>query len=527
MAATRNLLIALRLLSIGMLVFLIIELGLIYNSEVFNVWEVLNIIGQLRDLISYGAYIGLYMIFTGLFYAFGGLFSAFPGFDSVYYFNFMSVVFSNMIGNWFYLPVYDAELGKVISVSGAETILEAPTLSDAQSMIGNVARYMSLNLYMVLLQAMVGFMFFFAIRASLTNNAGESIKTIVLLNVILIIPMLFIQLNIVILTFSDSTPLFLQEIMANELLKDTIYQEVSDDFGVFITSEIFLVALFSFLYLELVFQIAYIDKVTAPSIEREARLTNQIKVLKIESEKAIANVKALEEKKREQKRLAINMAQMEEEREEKKRLSLRSFMSEKAAGAFSFVSELIEKKKAEKEEAQMMNAMRDTRRLANYLDKLFKQDPEAFATLTAKTSAPTSTKLLSSTITNIIFRLVLVTLLAWLCVHPYYVYKNIFMAPNAIIESVELQTYEGTLSLLIPFLLIIPLMSQIIKVTKHSKLQEMLKLEEIRRSGLTEEELERLEEERENVAKEEVQLQRDQDAIDDQAKKAGTTPQTP
>ena len=42
---------------------------------------------------------------------------------------------------------------------------------------------------------------------------------------------------------------------------------------------------------------------------------------------------------------------------------------------------------AEKAEQKVMDAMKDTRRVAHYLDKLFKQDPEARNTLTAKIKA--------------------------------------------------------------------------------------------------------------------------------------------
>jgi len=87
---------------------------------------------------------------------------------------------------------------------------------------------------------------------------------------------------------------------------------------------------------------------------------------------------------------------------------------------------------------------------------------------------------------------------------------------------VELQTYEGVLSLLIPFLLLIPLISNIIKITKHSKLQQMLRLEELRRAGLTEEEMQALEVRRTQIAEAETELAQDQDAAADRARKAAT-----
>ncbi len=53
--AARWLLITLRILSIFMLVILLIEVGLIYNSTIFNFQTILVVLGNLRDLVSYGS----------------------------------------------------------------------------------------------------------------------------------------------------------------------------------------------------------------------------------------------------------------------------------------------------------------------------------------------------------------------------------------------------------------------------------------------------------------------------------------
>ncbi len=514
MVRSNWLLPTLRGVSIALLILMIVMLGTIYDTEIFNIFSVFGLLGQLRDLLSFLLYIGVYYVIFGLAMGVGGLFSLFGSeyFNYNYYGNLVSEIIHNVIGGWFYLP--SSEDG---------TAMIAPTVSEA--FIGATAVFTEIraDLYLIILQVLVAAMFFYALRASITSNPTDSITTVTLINLIIIIPIFFYQLNDVLSIFIPSGNIpFLSNILSHDLLKPSIFADISAmNFWQFITSNIFLVALSMFLYLEFVFQVSYIDKVTAPSIEREERLTRQIEVMKVESLKAITRIKAVEEKKREKKLLQqarMTQEDVEMEKEEKKRLSLRTMMSEKGQAGFSFVSELIEKKKLEKEEERMMESMKDTRKVSNYLEKLFSQDPEAKNTLTAKTSAPSSTRLIVSTFVSLGTRILVIILLTWACVHPYAIFSVI--SPDSIVNSVELQTYEGVLSILIPVLLVIPFISTIIKISKHAKLEEILKLEEIRRSGLTEEELAELQKKRAKAATQETQMARDQDAAADQARKA-------
>ena len=520
MVKSNWLLPTLRGVSIALLVLMIAMLGTIYDTEIFNVFSVFGLLGQLRDIISFLLYIAVYFVLFGLAMGVGGLFSLFGPeyFDYNYYGNLISEIIHNVIGGWFYLPSpVDGE-----GITAGEAMI-APTVSEALAGASGVFTEIRADLYLVILQILVAVMFFYALRASITSNPADSITTVTIINVIIIIPLFFYKLNDVLSIFIPSGDIpFLYNILSHDLLKPSIFADISAmNFWQFITSNIFLVALFMFLYLEFVFQVSYIDKVTAPSIEREERLTRQIEVMKVESLKAITRIKAVEEKKREKKLLQqarMTQDEREMEKEERKRLSLRTMMSEKGQAGFSFVSELIEKKKLEKEEERMMEAMKDTRKVSNYLQKLFSQDPEAKNTLTAKTSAPSSTRLIVSTFVSLGSRILIVVLLTWACVHPYAIFSVI--SPPSIANSVELQTYEGVLSILIPLMLVIPFISTIIKISKHAKLEEILKLEEIRRSGLTEEELEELQKKRAKAAAQETQFTRDQDAAADQASKA-------
>jgi len=514
MAKSNWLLPTLRGVSILFLILVIVMLGTIYDSEIFNIFSVFGLIGQIRDILSFLIYIGVYYVIFGIAMGVGALFSLIGStyFSFGYFQNLVNEIIHNVIGGWFYLPS---------PVDG--TAMIAPTVPEAYAGASAVYQLISADLYLVVLQVLVAIMFFYALRASITNNSTDSITTVTLINLVIIIPLFFNQLSNVISIFVPSSSItFLSNILDKNLLKDAIFVDIGAlNFWQFLISPIFLVALFMFLYLEFVFQVSYIDKVTAPSIEREERLTRQIEVMKVESMKAITRIKAVEEKKREKKLLqqaSMTEEDREIEKEKRKRLSLRTMMSEKGQAGFSFISELIEKKKIEKEEERMMDAMRDTRKISNYLEKLFQQDPEAKNTLTAKTSAPSSTRLIVSTFVSLGSRIVIIVLLTWACVHPYAIFSLI--SPDSIANSVELQTYEAVLSILIPFLLVIPFISTIIKISKHAKLEEMLKLEDIRRSGLTEEELAALQAKRAKAATQETQLGRDQDAAADQARKA-------
>ncbi len=509
---SKILLLTLRIGSIGLLIFLIIQLGLLANNDIFNIWEVARIFGQLRDLVSYGIYIVLYYIYYGLVMMIGSLFSLFPGFDPNYFMNFSSAAYFNYVGRWFYLP-------------GTQTV--SPTISEVSPLLSSLGNQLIGDFYMVIIRVMVGALFFFAIRASLTSKPGDSIKVIALLNGVLMLPMFFEQLNIVINLLGAGTPAWLQtNILDQQVLKPSIYEELSTDIGTFLTSDIFTVAVCSFVYLEMSFQVAYVDKVIKPTLEREERLSAQIERMHENAKEAVERIKSIKEEQRRIKMEARRDVQaMQEEMEDKKRLSLRSFMSQKKTegAGFSYIEELIEKKKKEKEEERKLRAMRDTQRVARYLDKLFKQDETAKSTLTAESAAPKASKLVYSTALNITLRFFAITLLTWICVQPETTFVDIFNAPDSIAQSVELQTIEAVLSVFIPVLLVIPLSSTIIKITKQNKMKEQLRLEEIKRLGMTEEEYEEMKKkEKELGEKEEVKMARDKDVLAEQQQQQQT-----
>jgi hypothetical protein len=131
---------------------------------------------------------------------------------------------------------------------------------------------------------------------------------------------------------------------------------------------------------------------------------------------------------------------------------------------------MIERKKLEEEEKKLVTAASKTRRLGRYIDRLFREDPEAQDTLTAKTSAPKQQSLAISTLTNFIFRVGLLVIISFIIIHPKWFLEVVFDMPPAIVESVVMFSPEVIIVLLLPIMLIFPVIAKIISYVKHRNL---------------------------------------------------------
>jgi hypothetical protein len=525
----RGIVLSFRISAVIILGLLMLTLGRILNLESFDLWNILDFLGVIRDLLSYLAYLACIGILSGLVSLFSAAFGMVDG-GFIYAVGFTFAY--KIVGRWFYLPPFTDE--GIIPVMGQATGQLWLLVQELWGLIISVI----FNIAMI-------FLIYYIIRWIFTADAKFGINIIASLNIIIFIPVMAISIQNFILFianvlsanlgmsmggFMESKFMqTLQQIIDMNLLTPAFFvtfrQGAELNFIEFIMSPLFFIAAMSFIFLEINFQMAYVDQVTKPSIEREERLTAQIQLLRIEAERAVGNIKAIEENNRKEKELKLQMVAEGKGGKEKKvgmGDELKSYMSDSGKAQFSYISELIERKRLEREQKAMLDAMKDTRRLAYYLDKLFKQEPQAFQNLTAKTSAPSSRGLIRSTILNLFFRIGIITVLTWLCMHPQFAFQVLFQAPPAIANSVELQTPEAVLSIFLPLIMLIPLASLIIRVTKHNKLRELLRMEEIKRSGLSEEEFAELERRRSQVAQEEVQIQEDADAAAAQKQPATT-----
>jgi hypothetical protein len=259
-------------------------------------------------------------------------------------------------------------------------------------------------------------------------------------------------------------------------LRPVITQALSEGWNYF-TNPVFYAALFIYLFLELSYQVEYADLVTKPSEEREERLRYQLNALQREGSRVTTTIEKIQAKVKEKRK---------EEGFQGNRL--RQFFSK--AGGFSYVKEMVEKRKFEKSTQRWLEAASDTRRLGSYVQRLMTEDPEARRTLTAKSSAPTSGKMITSTILNVTIRAAVVVFLTFIVIQPVFILNALFtgfgtLSPPienyAILQSAEIHTPEAILTLLIPIVSIFPVSSIIIKRVKQQRLKELLIQEQKRR----------------------------------------------
>jgi len=243
-----------------------------------------------------------------------------------------------------------------------------------------------------------------------------------------------------------------------ELPMDNLFQ--------FFGSPIASLAIVSYIYLELSFQINYTDLVTKPSLERSDRLEAQLSILQRESVHVVANVDKIKEEAKQRKQEL-----------ELKKESVGKFLAKTSTAGFSYVKEMIEKKKLETEEKKLVTAASKTRRLGRFIERLFREDPEAEDTLTAKSAKPHATNLATSTLLNFGFRLIILIIISFIIIHPHWFLVNVFGLPPAITESVVMYSPEVIIVLLLPIMLIIPAIAQLISYVKHRNLMIRLKQE--------------------------------------------------
>jgi hypothetical protein len=153
---------------------------------------------------------------------------------------------------------------------------------------------------------------------------------------------------------------------------------------------------------------------------------------------------------------------------------IHKFMQQKDE-KFSYIKEMIEKRKLEMEENKLVRAASKTRRLGRYVDKLFRQDPEAEDALTASSSAPQAKSLALSTVLNSAFRISVLIIISFIIIHP-----QIFLQflPPAITESVAMFSPEIIILILIPILLLFPIIAKTIGYVRQRSLIMQIKQEE-------------------------------------------------
>ncbi len=220
------------------------------------------------------------------------------------------------------------------------------------------------------------------------------------------------------------------------------------DFVVFLSQMAQLLALVSFAYLEVSYQMIYSYSVGKPVEDREETLKKQL--------------------------LALRQATRKQDAIERgDKVSSTGIGRSTSATAFSFLREAIERKVVGTKDAlENLDAVSDVRRLQIYVDDLLQSDPKARDELTAKAAAPSSSYVIGSTIIGSIIRFLSVIVIAFLLMSPTMV-TTFLDLPIGIWNSMEILQPEMIMLLFLPVVLLFPFVAMVI--TWFSKRAEVEK----------------------------------------------------
>ena len=415
-------------------------------TTVENELVIFDVIDALRNILTYLIYYINYGIgfFSSLMVT--SMFSPFPFFDSSYMFNFSGYFFKFYLNTWFSFP------------GGA-----APEIAQVPGLIGTELLIFTTDIYLLTFQLLFLICIIYFIRTFFQIKPKNNLIVVGCLVLMIVIPLMIFGFRDMLALFNIVIP-YLEELQ--NPLDISLTSLPVDDFFAFFSSPVALMAIVGYIYFEIAFQINYADTVTKPSLERRRRLTAQLSVLQRESQTIVADVDKIKEEAK---------GQIEElELEEKESIG---GLFAKGSERFSYVKEMIRRKKLEEEEKKLIDAASKTRRLGRYLERLFREDSEAEDTLTAKTSAPKPKSLISSVIVTFTYRVILLIFISYIVIHPRWFLVNVFQLPPSMTESVVMYSPEVIIILLAPLVIIFPLISWIVQYLKHRNLIIRLKQE--------------------------------------------------
>ncbi len=390
---------------------------------------ILSFFGAIKNVFSYIIYAGGILVALGCATLFG-LINGNMG-------TLIQTFFENYLSKWFSIPT--------------------PTLTNIPNLILSEVQGLFGDIYLFVFQILIVMSIFYAIRAIINSDPKYNFIAIGSIILMMIVPLMVEGLRKMLLLLTLKFQ-YLDD-MTNPL-SPALSDIPLDNFFLFISNPVIVFGIISYIYLEIAFQINYTDIVTKPSLERSQRLEAQIKILARESHYITANVDKIKEEAKKK--------MQEIEAEQKEGLEVGKFFA-KTGARFSYIKEMIERKKLEEEEKKLVTAASKTRRLGRYIDRLFREDPEARDTLTASSSAPRSRNLLTSTIVNFTYRVVSLIIISFIIIHPQWFLK-VLQLPDAITESVAMYSPEVIIILLLPIIVLFPVISQLISFIKHRSL---------------------------------------------------------
>ncbi|TFG00500.1 MAG: hypothetical protein EU541_02035 [Promethearchaeota archaeon] len=412
-----------------------------------NQFILVDVIETLFNLLSYALYGFLYLVVIILIALFA---LHFIWISSPQLFSIIALFFNKFLGMWFSFPG-----------GNAPNVIEIPALMFDELMV------LTEEIYLLVFSILFILSIIYVIKGLFNSDPENNMKAIKYLVLMIVVPLIIFGF-IDMLRLLNAVEFFnsLDIINLNELedpLSPLFNQlPINDIFG-FFGSAVTLFAILSYIFLEFTFQINYVDQVTNPSLKRSKRLETQLSLLRKESISITANVEKVKEEAEKRK---------EELGLEKEKIT--KFMQQKEE-KLSYIKEMIERKKLEMEEQKLVRAASKTRRLGRYVDKLFRQDPEAEDALTASSSAPRAKSLIISTVLNSIFRISVLVIFSFIIIHP-----QIFLQflPPAMTESIAMYSPEIIILLLIPIILLFPIIAKTIGYVRQRSLIIQIKQEE-------------------------------------------------
>jgi hypothetical protein len=229
------------------------------------------------------------------------------------------------------------------------------------------------------------------------------------------------------------------------------------DFLVYIGDPMLTLALISFAYLEISYQMIYSYSVGKPVEDREETLKKQL--------------------------LALRQATRKQDAIEKgEKVSTTAMSRSSGATAFSFLREAMERKVlGDKDVLENLDAVSDIRRLQTFVDELLIEDPNARDELTAKAAAPSSSYVISSTLLGSAMRFLLVITIAFVLMNPELIFAGLSLPPG-IANSAEIVQPEIVLLFLVPITLVFVFVAMVIGwVSKREDVEETREEREARK----------------------------------------------
>jgi len=408
-----------------------------------NEFVLIAFLGTLKNVFSYLIYGLLFLIAYGCAFAFGG----FTG--NRFMFDFIEGFFKGYLSKWFSIP--------------------QPELQDIPNLIMSELGVLFNDLYLFIFQILFIISVIYAIRGFFKSDPKNAFVAIGAIILMIIVPLMVVGLRDMLNLFlgslpPENRPEFVQNIYqmaSTNPINESLSQIPIDNFLQFFASPMILFAIISYIYLEIAFQINYADTVTKPSLERSDRLEAQLNILARESHFITANIDKIKAEAKER------MKEIEAEQQEG--LVIGKFLA-KTGRRFSYVKEMIERRKLEEEEKKLVTAASKTRRLGRYIVRLFQEDSEARDTLTASSSAPRARNLATSTAFNFTYRVGLLLIISFIIIHPHWFLDTVIQLPPAITESVAMFSPEVIIIILAPIMLLFPVISKLISFIKHRNL---------------------------------------------------------